>query len=113
MCHSTSLFFFFKQKTAYELRISDWSSDVCSSDLRPQAPAATARPAARSRLHLFAAQVPQVVAEHAAGDHAHHQHLEHEAHAQLAAEQVVDRSETRRVGNGCVSTRGSRWSQDH
>src|SRR3546814_2290406 len=29
------LVFFFKQKTAYELRISDWSSDVCSSDLRP------------------------------------------------------------------------------
>src|SRR3546814_7278182 len=29
-CH---LFFFFKQKTAYEMRISDWSSDVCSSDL--------------------------------------------------------------------------------
>src|SRR3546814_13356329 len=28
-------FFFFKQKTAYELRISDWSSDVCSSDLDP------------------------------------------------------------------------------
>src|SRR3546814_2496397 len=32
-------FFFFKQKTAYEMRISDWSSDVCSSDL----PAAEAR----------------------------------------------------------------------
>src|SRR3546814_11382149 len=31
--------FFFKQKTAYEMRISDWSSDVCSSDLQP-APAA-------------------------------------------------------------------------
>src|SRR3546814_11141696 len=29
-----SLVFFFKQKTAYEMRISDWSSDVCSSDLR-------------------------------------------------------------------------------
>src|SRR3546814_10551953 len=27
--------FFFKQKTAYEMRISDWSSDVCSSDLQP------------------------------------------------------------------------------
>src|SRR3546814_10523816 len=27
------MFFFFKQKTAYELRISDWRSDVCSSDL--------------------------------------------------------------------------------
>src|SRR3546814_10915400 len=36
-------FFFFKQKTAYEMRISDWSSDVCSSDLKvaallPQTP---------------------------------------------------------------------------
>src|SRR3546814_9050516 len=30
---SDSMFFFFKQKTAYEMRISDWSSDVCSSDL--------------------------------------------------------------------------------
>src|SRR3546814_16019391 len=30
---SIVLFFFFKQKTAYEMRISDWSSDVCSSDL--------------------------------------------------------------------------------
>src|SRR3546814_19501465 len=29
-------FFFFKQKTAYEMRISDWSSDVCSSDARPR-----------------------------------------------------------------------------
>src|SRR3546814_1609176 len=40
MCHvfvlffMCSLFFFFKQKTAYEMRISDWSSDVCSSDLQ-------------------------------------------------------------------------------
>src|SRR3546814_1490275 len=30
---SSSIFFFFKQKTAYEMRISDWSSDLCSSDL--------------------------------------------------------------------------------
>src|SRR3546814_956850 len=30
--------FFFKQKTAYEMRISDWSSDVCSSDLRHRWP---------------------------------------------------------------------------
>src|SRR3546814_3629438 len=33
------MFFFFKQKTAYEMRISDWSSDVCSSDLRAWIPA--------------------------------------------------------------------------
>src|SRR3546814_11401585 len=31
-----SVFFFFKQKTAYDMRISDWSSDVCSSDLEPR-----------------------------------------------------------------------------
>src|SRR3546814_21127233 len=36
--------FFFKQKTAYEMRISDWSSDVCSSDLFPAAGALHARP---------------------------------------------------------------------
>src|SRR3546814_6648208 len=34
------LFFFFKQKTAYEMRISDWSSDVCSSDLTDSADSA-------------------------------------------------------------------------
>src|SRR3546814_3213195 len=37
-------FFFFKQKTAYEMRISDWSSDVCSSDLY----VAQAKPAAEA-----------------------------------------------------------------
>src|SRR3546814_6232229 len=33
VCVDILLFFFFRQKTAYEMRISDWSSDVCSSDL--------------------------------------------------------------------------------
>src|SRR3546814_1898660 len=41
----SALFFFFKQKTAYEMRISDWSSDVCSSDLR-----ADEQPAVRAAL---------------------------------------------------------------
>src|SRR3546814_6019001 len=41
------LFFFFKQKTAYEMRISDWRSDVCSSDLSPLRTAA-----ARQLLHV-------------------------------------------------------------
>src|SRR3546814_3525476 len=36
-------FFFFKQKTAYEMRISDWSSDVCSSDLLCAGPSDQAR----------------------------------------------------------------------
>src|SRR3546814_1162171 len=34
MLRDRFLFFFFKQKTAYDMRISDWSSDVCSSDLK-------------------------------------------------------------------------------
>src|SRR3546814_15777181 len=37
------VFFFFKQKTAYEMRISDWSSDVCSSDLHFASPSRSAR----------------------------------------------------------------------
>src|SRR3546814_9941242 len=52
-------FFFFKQKTAYELRISDWSSDVCSSDLIPVArklwlPIAVPIPAAAARRRTIA-----------------------------------------------------------
>src|SRR3546814_415586 len=58
------MFFFFKQKTAYEMRISDWSSDVCSSDLllrdEPR------RSAARRLLE----NPPEV--QHAARDHDHH-----------------------------------------
>src|SRR3546814_9270924 len=40
LCCVFLVFFFFKQKTAYEMRISDWSSDVCSSDLRLREPRA-------------------------------------------------------------------------
>src|SRR3546814_6374536 len=47
MCHE--FFFFFKQKTAYEMRISDWSSDVCSSDLPPLLEIARHRPLLRFR----------------------------------------------------------------
>src|SRR3546814_2440193 len=36
LLHVYCFFFFFKQKTAYEMRISDWSSDVCSSDLKDE-----------------------------------------------------------------------------
>src|SRR3546814_7985892 len=43
------LFFFFKQKTSYELRISDWSSDVCSSDLRTRRPTCAPRRTGSSR----------------------------------------------------------------
>src|SRR3546814_10361600 len=45
------LFFFFKQKTAYEMRISDWSSDVCSSDLATGHPPAGIHHARLARRH--------------------------------------------------------------
>src|SRR3546814_6197943 len=44
-------FFFFKQKTAYEMRISDWSSDVCSSDLLVDLGIGHAQPAAAMAQH--------------------------------------------------------------
>src|SRR3546814_1270302 len=46
--------FFFKQKTAYEMRISDWSSDVCSSDLPAKKPCATSRRATKSTQWFWA-----------------------------------------------------------
>src|SRR3546814_3434836 len=56
---SLLFFFFFKQKTAYEMRISDWSSDVCSSDLT-----------GRIRLSLFKRELDRTGAE------AGHRHAE-------------------------------------
>src|SRR3546814_9181384 len=46
------LFFFFKQKTAYEMRISDWSSDVCSSDLSTELRTEPDSPRVRDRADL-------------------------------------------------------------
>src|SRR3546814_8817041 len=48
------VFFFFKQKTAYEMRISDWSSDVCSSDLFELDAREAPAPGRDHRVHLFA-----------------------------------------------------------
>src|SRR3546814_7137808 len=47
------MFFFFKQKTAYEMRISDWSSDVCSSDLTGRPILAIDPAAARAALEAL------------------------------------------------------------
>src|SRR3546814_1559930 len=91
-----SVFFFFKQKTAYEMRISDWSSDVCSSDLA--AAAAAARAAAEETAEKAAAEA----AAKTAADH-----------RDAAAASAAFRSEERRVGKECVSTCRSRWSPYH
>src|SRR3546814_7859368 len=100
-------FFFFKQKTAYEMRISDWSSDVCSSDLR----GASARRARAA--HLLSADLER--AAEGDGD------LSLRARARpgggertfIRAGRPAARSEERRVGNECVSTCRSRWSPYH
>src|SRR3546814_1067887 len=50
---SSVCFFFFKQKTAYEMRISDWSSDVCSSDLTSPVPGMSADDFARLKMPVL------------------------------------------------------------
>src|SRR3546814_1172853 len=72
-------FFFFKQKTAYEMRISDWSSDVCSSDLVRREPdsrgagrqadqrATDPEPAAHDDRARRAARTPGAMLEHSRG----------------------------------------------
>src|SRR3546814_7989856 len=99
--------FFFKQKTAYELRISDWSSDVCSSDL-PDQPDEVLGAAGQ----LEADQVgPQQALEDLPPPG---QLLEQlggrERDVQVEPDPQVRRSEERRVGKECVSTCRSRWS---
>src|SRR3546814_6277897 len=86
-----SLFFFFKQKTAYEMRISDWSSDVCSSDLSISSVTLTLTDeidCSRGDV-IVTADAPTEVADQ------------------------FERSEERRVGKECVSTCRSRWSPYH
>src|SRR3546814_1583190 len=53
--------FFFKQKTAYDMRISDWSSDVCSSDLRDYNPLVIANLEDADRLIAFVVHKPTFV----------------------------------------------------
>src|SRR3546814_10622060 len=113
-------FFFFKQKTAYEMLISDWSSDVCSSDLFRLRHDFTELARHRGDVHChdaaargarigdeiedrakIAREAPVVLQP--AHDHA----LDH------ARAGEVDRSEERRVGKEGVSTGRCRWSPYH
>src|SRR3546814_4437247 len=98
------LFFFFKQKTAYEMRISDWSSDVCSSDLHG---AFSGRRGGRAIPRYSKRSARQEVAERKQESRVN---LYDEVTARIVTEL---RSEERRVGKECVSTCRSRWSPYH
>src|SRR3546814_6280208 len=89
ICVILFVFFFFKQKTAYEMRISDWSSDVCSSDLGVFATAEAV------------ANTPPITSVVKIGQN------------NCRIRRRFKRSEERRVGKECVSTCRSRWSPYH
>src|SRR3546814_3192726 len=97
-------FFFFKQKTAYEMRISDWSSDVCSSDLARQARSRIAR------LLVAHGWVPSAASEVADRLVRKRDFL---TEGPTSRRFHAIRSEERRVGKECVSTCRSRWSPYH
>src|SRR3546814_3475312 len=104
-------FFFFKQKTAYEMRISDWSSDVCSSDLRVvlAQPLLRALVAASATMNFFGRMFLAVYVLYMTRDLG----LGPVGVGLVLATGGIDslaRSEERRVGKECVSTCRSRWS---
>src|SRR3546814_7909276 len=95
VCNFQIFIFFFKQKTAYEMRISDWSSDVGSSDLaalyrRGQARCASGKPPSGGGSHRRCRR-----------------------QRGCRVGRYRGRSEERRVGKECVSTCRSRWSPYH
>src|SRR3546814_5720397 len=91
--------FFFKQKTAYEMRISDWSSDVCSSDLL-------------NRLQIAVDEAVTNIIEHGYAE-LPPGNATIEMTLEVTSDTFRMRSEERRVGKECVSTCRSRWSPYH
>src|SRR3546814_10274684 len=95
------LCFLFKQKTAYEMRISDWSSDVCSSDLHQ---------ISQDLQWLgHTGQLNWVGGLYYFGDNGGTNNPQHF----FSGAANYDRSAERRVGKECVSTCRSRWSPYH
>src|SRR3546814_9377027 len=96
--------FFFKQKTAYEMRISDWSSDVCSSDLNPTVGSISTEK-----------NKQPIVFDFFSFGLSNNNDINNAIY-RFELEETSDnssRSEERRVGKECVSTCRSRWSPYH
>src|SRR3546814_4957409 len=113
------LFCFFKQKTAYELRISDWSSDVCSSDLMRILHQSTVlnrnEHCVCDCFGLCALQPPfDIEFAHERDVAARIYSGQEKGHRRIGIKRCRGkRSEKRRVGKECVSTCRSRWSPYH
>src|SRR3546814_1373449 len=108
--------FFFKQKTAYEMRISDWSSDVCSADLRHCGEGRAVGAEHRRGLGSLGVEgadpglvVPPGDADVQRAAPGHEEETRRRRAARKRAGTWI-RSEERRVGKECVSTCSSRWS---
>src|SRR3546814_8098350 len=109
------LLFFIQQKTAYEMRISDWSSDVCSSDLHDR------RPTQPEIIRNDYLAEPHTVIS---GPRNRYEGIRSSGalrrrridippklyRAQQTRDRFADRSEERRVGKESVSTFRTRWS---
>src|SRR3546814_3214482 len=126
------LFFFFKHKTAYEIRISYWSSDVCSSDLGPRRhgteilrwlgdrlPPFSFKPMAMERFESASSEHGIPIDEarrlvRTSVDRWNEEVLREFAHPEPSPARVRSlRSEERRVGKECVSPCRSRWWPEH
>src|SRR3546814_11173529 len=102
----------FKQKTAYEMRISDWSSDVCSSDLTHHHPLSddACRALVRMMHGLLRGTGKSTVRSEAEALAGKHRAFRFEPYP---GQCPAFRSEVRSVGKECVRTCRSRWSPLH
>src|SRR3546814_5984364 len=106
-CDVCILFFFFKQKTAYEMRISDWSSDVCSSDLVPEASVPHMENQGPQRTPIAQRKASNRISRRMG------RCCSRTSGNCCCGALSRCRSEERRVGKECVSTCRSRWSPYH
>src|SRR3546814_5405958 len=105
---------FFKQKTAYEMRISDWSSDVCSSDLLLTLAACGTKESKSDESNLRS-DMPLRSAKYLMQNKDELTEVDTICTAWKASQRppLSWRSEESRVGKECVSTCRSRWSTYH
>src|SRR3546814_9134348 len=104
-------FFLIKTKTAYDMRISDWSSDVCSSDLENRIraegfPNYSVTPPGEREVYFPITLIEPF-------DERNQRAFGYDMFSEPVRREAMRRSEERRVGKECVSTCRLRWSLFH